>query len=304
MPPSIKAFPILAFCTGLLVSGSAMALSQIVDDDGNATGELRDGIVAVPLPPLPGTKVSGEGAPAAEEGETAAPDGPQQDRPVAEPAPPAGTPPVVPAAEEATPRSGPAGNQSGGPVEKPGAEPEATPSGSGTSPSSAAGRPAAEAEALPSSQVSYDIGSLPRPVRDLRAKLISIARAGEIEKLKPYLETGPEETVLSFGGSVEDPIEYLKQSSGDGDGIEMLAILLELLEAGHVALEPDSEDAIYVWPYFAQARLDTLTNAQKVELFEIVTAGDYQNMLDFGAYNFYRLGITPEGKLAFFVAGD
>jgi hypothetical protein len=27
-------------------------------------------------------------------------------------------------------------------------------------------------------------------------------------------------------------------------------------------------------------------------------------MVAFGAYNFYRVGITPDGKLQFFVAGD
>ncbi|RFC66211.1 hypothetical protein DYI37_01735 [Fulvimarina endophytica] len=133
---------------------------------------------------------------------------------------------------------------------------------------------------------------------------MEVARTGIIEKLRPFLQTGENETILSFGGSVTNPIEHLKGLSGDPDGIEILAILLEVLEAGHIVVEPDSEDTIYVWPYFAQTRLDTLTPSQKVELFELVTAGDYEFMADFGAYNFYRLGITPDGELAYFVTGD
>ena len=35
-----------------------------------------------------------------------------------------------------------------------------------------------------------------------------------------------------------------------------------------------------------------------------MTAGDYEDMKNYGAYIFYRVGITPAGKWAFFVAGD
>ena len=50
--------------------------------------------------------------------------------------------------------------------------------------------------------------------------------------------------------------------------------------------------------------LDKLDAKQRVELFKIVTAGDYDDMKQFGAYIFYRVGITPAGHWAFFVAGD
>ncbi|MEF2073426.1 hypothetical protein [Consotaella aegiceratis] len=152
--------------------------------------------------------------------------------------------------------------------------------------------------------VLYGDEDLPRPVRDLRQRLMDIARTGEVEKLRPYLETGPEGTVLSFGTQTEDPIAFLKELSGDGEGAEILAILLEVLEAGHVHNEPGTDNEIYVWPYFTQMSLDTLTKRQMVELFELVTAGDFEAMKGFGAYNFYRVGITPDGRWQFFVAGD
>ena len=50
---------------------------------------------------------------------------------------------------------------------------------------------------------------------------------------------------------------------------------------------------------------DVTANAkQRVELFKIVTAGDFDDMKQFGAYIFYRVGITPAGQWTFFVAGD
>jgi hypothetical protein len=161
-----------------------------------------------------------------------------------------------------------------------------------------------EVPAGPPPDVVYGDDGLPGPVKDLRAKLMEIAKTGEVDGLRPYIEPGEDGTVLSFGGTEGDPIEFLKTASGDGEGVEVLAILLEVLQSGHVRNEPGTENEIYVWPYFASVAIDKLTKQQKVELFELVTAGDYQEMAAFGAYNFYRVGITPDGKLQFFVAGD
>ena len=41
-----------------------------------------------------------------------------------------------------------------------------------------------------------------------------------------------------------------------------------------------------------------------MELFKIVTAGDYDEMENYGSYIFYRVGITPEGRWVFFLAGE
>ena len=169
----------------------------------------------------------------------------------------------------------------------------------------AADRGGAVAPAVPlPSQIAYGDDGLPGRVRDLRAKLMEIARSGDIDKLRPYLKGGEDATVLSFGDAPEDPIAFLKDASGDGQGVEMLAILLEVLQAGHAHVEPGDADEIYVWPYFTQVQIDTLSKPQMVQLFELVTAGDYEAMKAFGAYNFFRVGISPDGKLEFFVAGD
>src|SRR5690606_17635292 len=109
---------------------------------------------------------------------------------------------------------------------------------------------------------------------------------------------------LSFGGVDGDPIEFLRQSSGDEQGHEILAILCEVLDAGFVQLDAGTPHELYVWPYFYAYPLDRLDARQRVELFRIVTAGDFEDMLAFGSYHFYRVGISPAGEWVFFVAGD
>lgn len=162
-------------------------------------------------------------------------------------------------------------------------------------------QPAAEDEAP---EIVYDLSRLPEPVRALRDKLVAIAKAGDIEALRPLIGTGEDGTMLSFGEGNEDPIALLKGLSGDGEGHEILAILGEVLEAGFVHLEPGTDGEMYVWPYFFAIPIEGLTGPQLVELFRLVTAGDYEDMKNYGAYIFYRTGISPEGRWLFFVAGD
>ncbi|WP_182085648.1 hypothetical protein [Aureimonas sp. ME7] len=265
--------------TGGFATAPALAFSQITGEDGTVPPG-REGIVSVPLPPIPG-----------------APE-PSAPPPASQPTPPAGvaqeTPPTV------APSTPPA----------PGAQQtnEAAPSDDGIDGDADAGaqegaRATPQTELPPIEIVRGDEG-LPKPVRDLREKLMEAARSGDIEKLRPLLETGADPTVVSAEPLEQDPIQTLKDASGDGEGVELLAILLETLEASHVRLDADGENDIYVWPYFTQVNLEALTKPQLVELFELVTAGDYQRMVANGAYDFYRVGISPEGRFEFFVAGD
>ena len=102
----------------------------------------------------------------------------------------------------------------------------------------------------------------------------------------------------------KDPIAYWKANYPDSDGVEILATVSEILEAGFVHVDAGTPQEIFLWPYFARMPLKELTPEQKVELFKIVTGADYRDMLDFGAYNFYRLGIGSDGTWHFFVTGD
>lgn len=161
-----------------------------------------------------------------------------------------------------------------------------------------------EAGDEPVPEVVYDAELLPEPVKRLRALIMEACLSGDIEQLRPLLGTGDDTPQLSFGDSEGDPVEFLRSISGDGEGQEILAILYEVLAAGYVHLDPGEPTELYIWPYFFAVPLETLDPRQRVELFKLVTAGDYEDMKNFGAYIFYRVGISPEGKWVFFVAGD
>lgn len=154
------------------------------------------------------------------------------------------------------------------------------------------------------SEIRYDTSTLPLPVKRMRELIMDASRTGDLEALRPLLGSGNNVTQLSFGDFDGDPIEYLRSGSGDAEGHEMAAILLEVMEAGYVVFGEGTVDELYVWPYFYAIALESLTPKQRVELFKLVTAGDYEDMLSFGAYIFFRVGITAQGRWIFFVAGD
>lgn len=159
---------------------------------------------------------------------------------------------------------------------------------------------------LPDVPVEFvnDLEKLPAPVQKMREALVVAAASGDIEKLRPLMGSGEDETQVSVGDAPEDPIAALKSLSGDPDGREVLAILLDIISTGAAHTDKGTPQEAYVWPYFAEKNLDTLSPPEAVELFRIVTAGDVTDMKEFGGYNFYRLGISPDGKWKFFVAGD
>jgi hypothetical protein len=152
--------------------------------------------------------------------------------------------------------------------------------------------------------VLYDIGKAPEAVRRMRELIVEAAASGDIERLRPLLGKGVTETQVSLVETEEGPVETLKGQSGDNDGIEVLAILLDVLATGFVHVNKGTPDEMYVWPYFAEKSLAALSPPEKVELLRIVTAGDFAEMQEFGSYNFYRVGITPDGQWKFFVTGD
>jgi hypothetical protein len=156
----------------------------------------------------------------------------------------------------------------------------------------------------PLPEVSYDLSKLPPAVREMHDKIVEACKTGDIEKLRALIGTGTDQTQLSLTEIEGDPIKFLHDLSGDTDGQEILAILEMLLETGYVHVNVGKPDEAYVWPYFYAMPLSRLDARQRVELFKIVTAGDYEDMKTFDAYVFYRVGITPKGRWAFFVAGD
>jgi hypothetical protein len=153
--------------------------------------------------------------------------------------------------------------------------------------------------------VLTDLSLLPEPAHCACARSSSKPRpAGDPERLRALLGAGPTATRLSFGDIDTDPADYIRSISGDGEGLEILAILIDLLNANLVRVDAGDTGEIYLWPSFAALPLEGLTAPQRVELLRIVTAGDVEDMKAFGGYNFFRVGISPEGDWRFFMAGD
>lgn len=169
--------------------------------------------------------------------------------------------------------------------------------------SPAASTPPATAADGPAPEIFHDISKAPEPVRKMRQMIVEAAASGDIERLRSLLGSGASQTQIT-GGEGEDPITTLKGFSGDGDGLEVLAILLDILSTGYAKVDAGTPEETYVWPYFANKPLTSLTPPDKVELLRIVTAGDLADMQEYGNYSFFRIGITPDGKWKFFSGGD
>lgn len=156
----------------------------------------------------------------------------------------------------------------------------------------------------PPPPVLRDLYALPAAVRRMHEALKKATMTGDIEALRLPIEMNELRPIIGIDGAVNDPIEGIRQMSGDAEGIEVLAIMSELLEAGFVHIDKGTPQEMYVWPYFAHTPLSRLTRKQKVELFRLITPNDYEEMDSIGHYTFFRLGIAPDGTWHYLIAGE
>jgi hypothetical protein len=152
-------------------------------------------------------------------------------------------------------------------------------------------------------EIVTDAALLPPAVARTRERILAAARSGQLVKLFAVMKEAPTVPVFSFSED-SDPVAFWKANYPDSEGVEALSILVNVLETGFVHVDVGTPQEIYLWPYFARIPLKSLTPEQKVELFRIITGADYKDMVEFGVYSFYRLGIAPDGTWQFFVAGD
>lgn len=169
-------------------------------------------------------------------------------------------------------------------------------------PATEAGAPASQdLEALP--EVLYDLGQLPPPVARMHAQMLEAALGADFNRLRMVLESNEMPPTLSLT-QIGDPIQFLKESSGDAEGLEILGILADTLSAGFVHVDVGTPQEMYIWPYFARYPLNRLTPQQKVEMYRLITSADFAEMEDYGVWLFYRVGIGKDGTLHYFVAGE
>lgn len=156
---------------------------------------------------------------------------------------------------------------------------------------------------LPAAEVLYDLDLLPAPVARMHAQLAEAAQFGDFDRLRMVLESNEVPPTLSLT-EIGDPIDFLKESSGDPDGLEIMAILGDTLDAGYVHVDVGTPQEMYIWPYFARYPFAQLTREQRVEMYRIVTSADFAEMENYGVWLFYRVGIGKDGTLHYFVAGE
>lgn len=153
------------------------------------------------------------------------------------------------------------------------------------------------------SDVRYGEDGLPAPVAERRRELIAAAKTGRIEALRPVFAGQAQPPVVAALEAPDDPVDVLRSQSGDAEGREILAIMIELLDAGYVEIA-DGAGTTYVWPYFAEVPLTEMTPAHLVELYRVLTAVDVEDMIRERRYAFFRIGISADGRLRYFTAGE
>jgi hypothetical protein len=163
----------------------------------------------------------------------------------------------------------------------------------------AAAAETAETPAAPSANPAQ----LPPAVQRMRDRILAAARTGDLETLLALMRANGGMPIFSHTQK-QDPAAYWRENYPDSDGLEILAILISILETQPVRTDAGTPKEAYVWPYFARLPVKSLTPAQKVELFRVVTGSDYKEMLERGRYVFYQVGIAPDGTWRYFLASE
>jgi len=171
----------------------------------------------------------------------------------------------------------------------------------GNSPLAAADQTVTAATEAPrqAPEVLYDFNALPDPVKRMLEQIVVAAESGEIETMRPVLESNELKPMVA-AAHVEDPIEFWKKASADGAGRDVLAAMLNVIASGYVRVG-QGHDEMYVWPYFAEIDLATLTPSQEVDLYRIVPPALAVPMKKSGKYSYYRLGVSPTGVWHYFL---
>lgn len=154
-------------------------------------------------------------------------------------------------------------------------------------------------QAADDTEILYDAASLPQPVQRILRAIILAAQTGDIEAMRPVLESNELKPMVA-AKHVDDPIAYWREQSVDGSGRDVLAAMLNMLDTGFVLTGKD-HDAMYVWPYFAEVDIGTLSPQQQVQFFRAVPPSLAKTMKEKGEYSYYSLGISPSGVWHYFI---
>jgi hypothetical protein len=174
--------------------------------------------------------------------------------------------------------------------------------GSGNTAGASDKLPDPEAEAAlarTSPTVLYDATATPKLVQRILRMIVLAAETGELEEMRAVLESNELKPMVA-AKHIDDPIAYWKAQSVEGTGRDILATILDMLSSGFV-LKGKGDTGMYVWPYFAEIDLTTLTPKEQVELYRLVPPKQAKAMMASGEYTGYRLGVAPNGIWHYFL---
>jgi hypothetical protein len=174
--------------------------------------------------------------------------------------------------------------------------------GSGNTAGASDKLPDPEAEAAlarTSPTVLYDATATPKLVQRILRMIVLAAETGDIEEMRAVLESNELKPMVA-AKHIDDPIAYWKAQSVDGTGRDILATMLDILSTGFV-LKGKGDTGMYIWPYFAEIDLTTLTPKEQVELYRLVPPKQAKAMMASGEYTGYRLGVAPNGIWHYFL---
>ncbi len=159
--------------------------------------------------------------------------------------------------------------------------------------------PAAAQGQLVQPEILRDASKLPEATQRMRQAILAAAVSGDIETLRVASEMNELPPVFA-NSKVADPVAFWKKLSGDGEGREILAALIEIFRTGYVRKTGGKDGDLFVWPYFAETPLQTLNSGQQVELLTLVPPAQAAKMMETGKYTHYRIGISTTGVWHFF----
>ena len=113
-------------------------------------------------------------------------------------------------------------------------------------------------------EILRDNSILPEAVGRIRSAMLSAAMSGEIEALRVPVEMNELPPMIAKE-KVSDPIAYWQKVARDGQGREIMAIMVELFRTGFVRKAAGTGDEMYVWPYFAEIPLDKLSKVHAAQ---------------------------------------
>lgn len=137
---------------------------------------------------------------------------------------------------------------------------------------------------------------LPVAVQEMRDAILAAVVRGDFDELRTAIEWNELPPDFGLDANV-DPIAHW-QASTRGKGVEILAILGEILERppAKLPLGRDLENnLVYVWPALAELPPGQLTPGQQVELYRMVGAEEAEAILKSGKWTWYRLAIGADG---------